>query len=683
MKKLLCSILLSLITCFSLVSCGSGAGNGTSGGNTDSTVKVPAKGVTVNQNNVIIEESTSINVFANVVDGYTGDYTFTWTSTDPTIAQAQPVSSKQTMTGRIIGKKAGTTKVVVTEAGGKFAEITVTVEPYTVATASLVALTVGETEAFPITPSTAGITFSSQNEKVATVAADGTITAHTAGRTRLTARKNSVAKTINVDLQVNKADIINLVIGETGKDSAVLPMSGATYVSQNPAVATVDANGTVTAVADGEMQVVATKDGKAYAYDVAVIGTKAQTIAFGEQVDAKVSVYGRTSYKENKGRMFYFAPAGFDVTFFGTQLTADMYSEITDGHYSWLSVYVDGESMTEASTTGDRIVKLETSGEKTIVSGLQEGWHTVKVRKRTPYISGDYIWDAYGVKSLTTDGYFGYANNKSNFRIDVYGDSISCGYGNLTDGETNTASTSDGVMAWESLLAHEIGADLNVAAASGWGIAYDASGDIKNSKEWNLWTKDNAYDKLTPYENGTSGYSVGADLVLINLGTNDHTGLNAGGDANYVSKKLMYWLFTLKASNPQTPIVSMYGMMGVDSKTRTSLENAVNAVQKTIEALNAAKASGKTKDEAITEALTVVDKHVKINDATEQVTTYVTGVADLIFAEEPTAVTANVYYLSNKPVNGVGGHPLVDGHKQATQEVLQFLVKNNLLGAMD
>ena len=674
-KKLVCCILLSIITCFGLFACEKGNG--------EENNEPTSNGFTVSQTVVVVEEKKSVNVFVNVEEGYTGDYTFTWTSADDTIAQAVPVSSKQTTSGRIIGKKVGTTKVTVKEKGGKYVEIDVTVEPYIASTASVINLVVGEKEAFPIT-STAGVAFTVKNDRIASVAADGTITALAAGRTLLTATKGE--KAFNVELQVDKADILNLVLDEAEKNTARLPLSdktGFTFESKNASVATVDSAGIVTAVGGGETKVVATNAGVSYEYDVAVIGNKAQKIVFGEQVDERVSVYGRTNYVSEKGRMFYFAPAGFDVTFYGTELKADMHSEKSGDHYTWLSVFVDGESLTDASVTGDRIVKLETSGERTIVSGLEAGWHTVKIRKRTPYISGSTTWDAFGVKSITTDGYFGYANNKSDFRIDVYGDSISCGYGNLTDGASLSASNTDGVMAWESLLAHEIGADLNVAAASGWGIAYDAgcnsANAIKseNAASWNLWTKNNAYDKLTPNHSTTSGYATGTDLILINLGTNDHTGINAGGDKNYVSKKLMYWLFALKKANPETPIVSMYGMMGVNADTQKCLQDAVNAVQGAIEALNAAKIAGKIEETAIQDATAVIDANVKINDATAQVEASVSGLAHLIYAD--TTVTADIHYLRNTPVNGGSGHPLVAGHRQAAQEVLSYLLKTGLL----
>ncbi len=677
MKKFLV-LILSAIMCLSLFGCKDKEQE--QGGNV-----VDFAEIAVNQSDVTVEVRRSVNVFVEKIDAYTGNDTYTWVSEDESVAKVEAVSSRQTMTGRILGKKVGTTKVTVTAGNGKSATINVTVEPYLASTANDVTLTIGDTSSFPIT-STKGFTFTSLNDKIASVGPDGAITAIAPGRTILTAVRGQ--RKFNVAVQVNKASVMNLVLNESGKDKASLPVAaqgGYTYSSEDSAIASVNALGEVSAVGGGETKVVAMKNGVSYTYEVAVVPSKSNTLSFGEEIDEKISVYGRTDYQAGKGRMFYFAPAGFDVTFYGTELKADMYSESNEGHYSWLSVFVDGEAMTEESATDNRVVRLAESGEATLVSGLAEGWHTVKVRKRTPYISGGETWDAFGVQELRTDGYFGYTNNKSDFRIDVYGDSISCGYGNLTDGNTNSASTTDGVMAWESILAHGIGADLNVAAASGWGIAYDSSCDSKdkiaseNASKWNLWTKDNAYDKLTPNHSAT-GYAKGADLILINLGTNDYTGINAGGDKNYVSKKMMYWLFDLKALNPQTPIVSMYGMMGTNGDTQNCLKAAVNAVQGAIVSLTNAKASGVSKEEAIQTATALVDSNVKINDAGAIVGQRLTAIAELIYAD--TAVAANVYYFQNAAVNGGKGHPLVEGHKQAASSVLDYLMKNQLIGIL-
>lgn len=367
------------------------------------------------------------------------------------------------------------------------------------------------------------------------------------------------------------AEVVNLSVGET----AAFPtaeQTGITYSSGNPSVATVDADGTVRGVAEGVTQITATKEGVTLSVKAGVLISRDDNLTLSATPDARLNYHGRSKYDETlKAQVFYFSASGYDVTFYGTQLKAVMARENSDTYVPYLSVFVDGEDMTKlVPLTSNRVIKLSTKSAKeyTLVSGLSEGWQTVKVRKRTAFMRGASKMDTVALKSLSTDGYIGYAPDKPELKIHVYGDSYSCGYGNLEDGSSMTSENTDANLAYHSLLANTVGAELTVMAASGWGMYKGNSG----SADWGWATH---YDKL----NTVSGETVsvgGADVIIINLGANDNAaGVFPSETDNFVNAyKTM--LGGLRTANPDALILCTYGFVSTSQQVKNAIDRAVS-----------------------------------------------------------------------------------------------------------
>lgn len=139
-------------------------------------------------------------------------------------------------------------------------------------------------------------------------------------------------------------------------------------------------------------------------------------------------------------------------------------------------------------------------------------------------------------------------------RIVFFGDSITCGYGNLADptGDYRT-SEQDPTRAYAYRCAELLGADAELVSISGQGIVRNCNGDIGTLiPVFYAWQ---SRALMTPCD-----FADQPDVVVINAGTND-----TGGK---VSKEDFYsgcvgFLRDLRKAYPKAEIVWYYGLMGL------------------------------------------------------------------------------------------------------------------------
>lgn len=165
----LIATLLALVLSFALVACDNGGGS--------VTIQLSEEAVTV-------QEGKSVTLSATASDGSK----ITWTSENEAVAAVSD-------SGRVTGKSKGVT--TVTAASGKAKAVcTVTVTEAIKVTINETALTLAPNETKQLTASSSdntAITWSSNKESVATVSADGLVTAIAEGSARITATSASGA----------------------------------------------------------------------------------------------------------------------------------------------------------------------------------------------------------------------------------------------------------------------------------------------------------------------------------------------------------------------------------------------------------------------------------------------------------------------------------------------------------
>lgn len=218
------------------------------------------------------QSSEALKVIYNPANT-TDDKTVTWTSANENIATVK--------NGVVTAKAVGATKITAT-VGTHKAECTVTVNAKLTGikvTPDKVTVEKGQTANLSVaylpvdTTDEKAVTWKSENENVATVDANGVVTAVAGGTTKIVATAKANDKITAVcevkvpihteSIVLNKTEIKDLLKGKTEKlEVSFVPNNTedsreVRWTSSDPSVATVDANGTVKALKEGEAVITA------------------------------------------------------------------------------------------------------------------------------------------------------------------------------------------------------------------------------------------------------------------------------------------------------------------------------------------------------------------------------------------------------------------------------------------
>lgn len=220
-----------------------------------------------------------------------------WTSSNPSVAS---VSS----TGAITALTPGTTSIVATSEGQSgSATLTVVAVPVAVVTVTLAqsSITVGTATTASATLRSASndvltgraILWTSSNPAVATINMSGAITALTPGTTTITAASDGQSGAILLTVTpVPVASVVvtlaqtTIIVGANTSATATLRGAGnelltgrsVSWTTSNPAVASVNASGLVTALTTGMTSITATSEGRSGSATITVAGAPVFTV---------------------------------------------------------------------------------------------------------------------------------------------------------------------------------------------------------------------------------------------------------------------------------------------------------------------------------------------------------------------------------------------------------------------
>jgi hypothetical protein len=268
-------------------------------------------------------------------------------------------------------------------------------------------------------------------------------------------------------------------------------------------------------------------------------------------VAAGVRWFGRVDVSEVDAIKFAWSGTGFVGTFTGTKVSVKLRTEGSGDIY--FQPVVDGIPGTRFAVTG---------GEKDydIATNLSEAAHEVALYRES---EGKGL--AYSVFSGFAAGTPGAPPAFSGRLIEVIGDSISAGFGNLgaeqhpnggqdpSGGCSFETKTESAYLAYGHVAARAVNADASVLAGSGWGIYSDNGGSTQNVMP--------ALFSHTLGEQAMPAWSFAAkpQAVVINLGTNDASAQNLTADK--FKPAYSAFLATVRDEYPDALILCAVGSM--------------------------------------------------------------------------------------------------------------------------
>jgi hypothetical protein len=273
-------------------------------------------------------------------------------------------------------------------------------------------------------------------------------------------------------------------------------------------------------------------------------------------VAAGVRWFGRVDVSDPTAIKFAWSGTGFVGTFTGATVSAKLQTDGSGDIY--FQPVVDGVPGARFAVAG---------GSKTydIATGLGAGSHEVALYRES---------EGKGLPISVFSGFVaGTAGSPPPFTgrlIEVIGDSISAGFGNLgaeqhpnggqdpNGGCSFETKTQSAYLAYGHVAARAVNADASVMAGSGWGIYSDNGGSTQNVMP--------ALFSNTVGEQKTPAWAFTAkpQAVVINLGTNDASAHNLTADK--FKPAYSTFLATIRSKYPDAVILCAVGSMlsGVD-----------------------------------------------------------------------------------------------------------------------
>lgn len=275
--------------------------------------------------------------------------------------------------------------------------------------------------------------------------------------------------------------------------------------------------------------------------------------------DLGVRIVGRHDGCVDDSIRFSWSGAGFVARIDGTGLRFTQ-----SGNSVRFAVIVDGEEQDDL-TTG--------SGEQSYeaVTGLPPGEHTIEVYRQSEA--------SFGTSSLRSvepiDGKLLEPSPRPERSIEIFGDSVTTGYGN--EGESSSCSfsleTQNFYLSYGARLARGFDAEVSTVAYSGRGVVRNYDGQSGDTIP-ELFDRAVAASRASVWD-----YSLAPepDLVLINLGTNDYSTNNDPEDQAFV-EGYVGLLELIRLRYPEAEIFGTVGPLLSGSDLRTARKNIEAAV---------------------------------------------------------------------------------------------------------
>lgn len=278
---------------------------------------------------------------------------------------------------------------------------------------------------------------------------------------------------------------------------------------------------------------------------------------------AEVRFVGRVDKSDAAGARFAWSGSGVVARFEGTSVSV----KLSSGQFT---VLVDGMQKGKLVANGSMA---------SLATGLAAGPHTVELYRRTEANQGESQFQGFdfgGGQLLAPPA-------APARRIEIVGDSITCGYGNEGANQSCpfSADTENHYLSYGAIAARNVNAELITIAWSGKGAVCNYGDDASSCMN----PLPTYYERTLP-DRSTSQWDFSswqADAVVVNLGTNDFSTTQDPTQTEFETgyKAL---LTKIRGKYPNAWILATNGSMlsGTDlTRVRTYLNNVVQSMNDT------------------------------------------------------------------------------------------------------
>lgn len=275
----------------------------------------------------------------------------------------------------------------------------------------------------------------------------------------------------------------------------------------------------------------------------------------GSQQAPAVRIVGRTD--GNASPSFEWSGVSIQARFRGTSASIDL----DGGNNNYFELIVDGQVKPKVATSAGRATI-------DLVSGLTDTEHDLVLWRRTEaddYAPSQFFGLDFGGGALLSMPVPAH-------KIEVVGDSITCGYGNEGAGPNCgfTFDTENNYLAYGSVAARAVDADVYTECWSGKGVYRNRDGSTD--------TVPTLFDKAIPTDgSSTWDFAWKPDAIVVNLGTNDFA---MGDPGQPFVTAYEAFVATIRTHYPSAYVFLMIGPMtgGNDlTTTRGYLDQVVQA----------------------------------------------------------------------------------------------------------
>jgi lysophospholipase L1-like esterase len=212
-------------------------------------------------------------------------------------------------------------------------------------------------------------------------------------------------------------------------------------------------------------------------------------------------------HQDESGVSFYYTASGFDISFRGSLLiiTVDAsYEDACKKPYLLVLITSKNQIIENEYVLSQGTNKIE------IISG-QEEIYKVQVYKRT-----EALMSKTKLTSLELEGDIIVTHEEYPLSIEFIGDSLTCGYGNLSDDVDKpfTTDDEDGMKSFASIAASKLKAYYEIVAVSGIGIYKSIYASVTLPR---IYEFRDIHDRAIYHQKKTF------DWIVMMLGTNDNS----------------------------------------------------------------------------------------------------------------------------------------------------------------